>query len=51
MALEAIMMQIMMQRNLHSGDTMITSKLTDNLIRIFKEENRRIVFWNDADGE
>ena len=30
---------------------MISPKLTENIRRIFEEENRRIVFWNDADGE
>ena len=28
---------------------MISTKLTDNIRRIFEEENRRIVFWNDGD--
>src|ERR1035437_9418276 len=30
---------------------MISTKLTDTIRRIFEEENRRIVFWNDGDGE
>jgi len=30
---------------------MISTKLTDNIRRIFEEENRRIVFWNDGDRE
>jgi len=30
---------------------MISAKLIDNIRRIFEEENRRIVFWNDGDRE
>jgi uncharacterized protein (TIGR02687 family) len=30
---------------------MISMKLTENIRRIFEEENWRIVFWNDADRE
>lgn len=30
---------------------MISTKLTDNLLRIFEDEKQRIVFWNDGNKE